>query len=134
MKVRVLSFKNSCACAVDARVMAAAAVMIVNKILILLIIALSLKLITSFLVRNRSHWFAPIILDFFALWEDVRAIGSPTRTKLLVRYRPVFCSRNHTINIAEKVGGGGGKLLFQQLLHPFDDLRGLNHNIFRYRL
>ncbi len=56
------------------------------------------------------------------------------RKKLLVRYRPVFYKRNDTIGIAEKFGGARDKLLFQQLFHPFDNLRGLNHNIFGYCL
>jgi hypothetical protein len=56
------------------------------------------------------------------------------RKKLLLRYRPVFLQTDDTIGIAEKAGAVREKLLFQQLFHPFVNLRRLNHNIFGYCL
>jgi hypothetical protein len=52
------------------------------------------------------------------------------RKKLLLRYRPVFLQPDDTIGIAEKAGAVREKLIFQQLLHPFDNRRGLNHDFF----
>src|SRR5262245_56243645 len=103
MKVSVLSFKNSCADAADARLMAAATVMIVNTILILSIIAMSLKLTTNLFVR--------------------KAVSLRCETPDPQKTREAFTRSEIRWLLGEK-------LIFQQLLHPFDNRRGLNHDFF----
>src|SRR5262245_34166270 len=71
MKVRVLSFKNSCASAVETKLMAdaAAMTMIASRILILLIMTMSPKADHKLFVRNRSTGLLRALFSILlALW------------------------------------------------------------------
>src|SRR5262245_38253331 len=113
MKVRVLSFKNSCAGAVDAKLMADAAAMTI-RILILLIMTMS---------PEAHHKF------FVGRSESVKMSGNPTRasSRQFIRYLMRNCLSPKNSRMSRRVANSvvtGRELIFQQLLHPFDNRRG----------